>query len=315
MLPNQGSNLDFTDPESVVLPITPLGTEIGCKDTTFWNYVRKKMKKSWAIGLTFPLRNNDQYYEKWIILMTDSDLQKVLRRPILHFCIFAEVFSGDINGTSRHLRKRKSTIKNKLRSSKNYIMVTNKEIKSLALQSLSQNWTMPVLTTLLFLALNSSSAIPYVGSLISILLILPLSYGFNQLFLKFIRGEKKDTVNNLFSGFEKYGRALGVTFLKAIFIFLWSLLLIIPGIIKSYSYAMTLYIALDNPELDANECIERSMKMMDGHKMDLFLLDLSFIGWMLLCILSLGIGFLWLVPYMQCSHSHFYEELKNENTL
>lgn len=73
---------------------------------------------------------------------------------------------------------------------------------------------------------------------------------------------------------------------------------------------MTYYIALDNPELGANECIERSMKMMKGHKGKLFLLDLSFIGWILLALLTLGIGLLWVNPYMKTARSHFYEELK-----
>ena len=90
----------------------------------------------------------------------------------------------------------------------------------------------------------------------------------------------------------------------------WFLLFIIPGIIKAYAYAMTYYISYDNPELSAEECINRSMKMMYGHKLDLFLLDLSFIGWILLSILTLGVGMLWVTPYMYTSRAKFYEELK-----
>ncbi len=75
---------------------------------------------------------------------------------------------------------------------------------------------------------------------------------------------------------------------------------------------MAVYISKDYPELSPNECLDLSQEMMDGHKMDLFLLYLSFIGWALLCILSLGIGFLWLIPYINVSAAKFYEEIKAE---
>ena len=113
---------------------------------------------------------------------------------------------------------------------------------------------------------------------------------------------------------EDYARVLGIELLKAVFILLWALLLIVPGIIKAYSYAMTEFIAEDNQELGPNECIERSKTMMDGHKMDLFLLDLSYIGWILLGCITLGIGLLWVSPWMSMAHVKFYEQLKNEAT-
>lgn len=190
-------------------------------------------------------------------------------------------------------------------------MKTNSEIRALARQSLSGNWTMPVVVTLLLLAITGgSNSIPYVGFLLSIFLLMPINFSVEQLFLRFVRGEKEGLIGKMFDCFNCYGRALGVKLLMTIFVFLWSLLFCIPGIIKSYSYAMTYYIALDNPELGANACIERSMKMMKGHKGRLFLLDLSFIGWILLGLLTLGIGLLWVIPYMKTARSHFYEELK-----
>ena len=100
--------------------------------------------------------------------------------------------------------------------------------------------------------------------------------------------------------------------LQKVYIFLWTLLLIIPGIIKAFSYAMTSYILKDNPEIKNNEAIEKSMQMMQGHKMDLFLLYLSFIGWAILSVLTLGIGFIFLTPYVNAAVSHFYEDLKEE---
>ena len=100
--------------------------------------------------------------------------------------------------------------------------------------------------------------------------------------------------------------------LVVIYEFLWTLLLIIPGIIKYYSYAMTKFILLDEPELKYDAAIEKSMEMMKGKKFKLFLLDLSFIGWALLCILTLGIGLVLLVPYMYTARAAFYEDLKAE---
>ena len=92
----------------------------------------------------------------------------------------------------------------------------------------------------------------------------------------------------------------------------WGLLLIIPGIIKSLAYSMTYFISKDHPEYSIDECIEASKRMMDGHKGELFVLYLSFIGWFLLGILTLGIGYLWLIPYMDTTIAHYYEELKAE---
>ena len=103
---------------------------------------------------------------------------------------------------------------------------------------------------------------------------------------------------------------MGTVVLVFIYTFLWSLLLIIPGVVKHYSYAMTPYILKEEPEMKNNAAIEKSMVMMDGNKMKLFLLDLSFIGWAILCLFTFGIGFFFLQPYMQASHAAFYEDLK-----
>ena len=126
-----------------------------------------------------------------------------------------------------------------------------------------------------------------------------------------IRGIKLDFAR-LFDGFKDYGRILGTMLLTTVYTFLWTLLLVIPGIMKSYSYAMTLFILKDYPELQYDAAIEKSMAMMSGHKMKMFLLDLSFIGWAILCCFTLGIGFLFLAPYVEASHAAFYEDLKKE---
>ena len=141
--------------------------------------------------------------------------------------------------------------------------------------------------------------------------MLPLSWGVTIFFLRIIRQENPD-FNNLFDGFKDYWRIFVTLFLRNLYTGLWALLLIVPGIIKAYSYAMTEYILKDDPEIGANAAIEKSMDMMQGHKMDLFLLHLSFIGWAILACFTLGLGFLVLYPYFTTTQAHFYEDLKAE---
>ncbi len=188
------------------------------------------------------------------------------------------------------------------------------EFKELALQSLRGKWTDPVIAALVYFLLSGLlqgiGMIPFVGFIICLLFSLPFNYGAGIIFyLKFYRQEKVG-IENFFDGFKDYGRIFGTMLLLYVYTFLWTLLLIVPGIIKSCSYAMTPYILADNPELKFNAAIEKSMKMMDGYKMKYFLLNLSFIGWFLLSILTLGIGLLWLVPYVLVTNVAFYEELK-----
>lgn len=139
-----------------------------------------------------------------------------------------------------------------------------------------------------------------------------LEWGFAIMFLRNLRDPHFDEIGALFDGFRDFGRIFLTLFLQGVYTLLWTLLLIIPGIVKAYSYAMTSYILYDNPELQGNAAIEKSMRMMRGHKLELFLLHLSFIGWALLCVLTLGIGLFWLVPYVQASQAAFYEDVKEE---
>ena len=120
----------------------------------------------------------------------------------------------------------------------------------------------------------------------------------------------KPIVSDVFCGFDDFWSAFKVTFLVAIYTFLWSLLLIIPGIIKAISYSMSTYILAENKGKPALECIRESMAMTDGHKMDLFVLGLSFIGWILLGLITLGIALIWVIPYMQTTFANAYKSLK-----
>ncbi len=121
---------------------------------------------------------------------------------------------------------------------------------------------------------------------------------------------KQGSFNDLFSQFHRFGQGFTQKFLRSLYVILWSLLLIIPGIIAGLSYAMTPFIMIDHPELSASEAIQRSKDMMDGHKMDLFLLDLTFLGWAILCGISGNLGYILLNPYTASAYAVFYRKLQ-----
>ena len=171
-----------------------------------------------------------------------------------------------------------------------------KEAKKKALETIKGHWGEAILISLAYsVILALLSSIFGIGALIggSILLI-----GYH---IALINASKngKFVIEDLFKGFSKdtLTTRISISVLKYVYIALWSLLFIIPGIIKSYSYMLTEYIALLNPNMTADECITESRKLMDGHKMKMFLLDLSFIGWDILCLFTFGIGYLLLNPY------------------
>ena len=120
---------------------------------------------------------------------------------------------------------------------------------------------------------------------------------------------KEPEIGTLFAYFSNWKTAVAAGALQALLIFLWTLLLIIPGIIARYSYAMTRYILAEHPELTASEALARSKEMMTGNRWRLFCLQFSFIGWDILAVLTLGIGYLWLTPYMQAATAAFYREI------
>ena len=153
------------------------------------------------------------------------------------------------------------------------------------------------------------SKIPFGGLVVSLIITPAFSLSMIRVYLSVMRGEHPQ-VGDAFSGFDDFWSAFKVTFLVAIFTFLWSLLLVIPGIVKSLSYSMSTYILAENKGKGALECINESKAMTYGYKMDLFILGLSFIGWILLGVITLGIAFIWILPYMQTTYANAYESLK-----
>lgn len=140
-----------------------------------------------------------------------------------------------------------------------------------------------------------------------------LQLGYARFLLKQHDGKALD-FSDLFSQFDRFGTGFAQNFLRTLYTFLWSLLLIVPGIIAALSYAMTPFILEEHPELTASEAIARSKALMDGHKMDLFILTLTFLGWDILCALTANIGHLFLNPYKNAAYAVFYREISQPQT-
>lgn len=153
------------------------------------------------------------------------------------------------------------------------------------------------------------------GGLLMLLLGGPITVGLNYFFVKNVRGERDElSVTTPFTeAFRNYPRKLGGSLWMGLFVFLWGLLLVIPGIIKAISYSMTQYILADCPNVKATDALKLSMRMMSGHKWEYFVLGLSFIGWGLLSLLTLGIlGVFFTDPYMRSSFAEYYLEVRNQ---
>lgn len=154
--------------------------------------------------------------------------------------------------------------------------------------------------------------IPYVGKVIAPLVVAPaFSLSLVRVMLGITAGTEPK-VGDAFCGFDDYWSALKLHLLSGLYIFLWSLLLVIPGIIKTYAYSMSVYILAENKGKSARECIKESVAMTMGYKVDLFVLGLSFIGWGLLSCITFGIALIWVMPYMQATYANAYNLLKSK---
>lgn len=196
----------------------------------------------------------------------------------------------------------------------NALKTPNAELMTQARESLKGKWGLAIGAFVVVVLLSCVQFIPEVGQLILLVITGPLSVGYATFSIALARGEHAE-VAQVVSGFNKFGVSVGAYILMVIFILLWSLLLIIPGIIAALSYSMTYYIIADEDLTDPLEALRKSKAMMQGNKWKLFCLGLRFFGWMLLCILTLGIGYLWLAPYMTISYIKFYDDIKNSEAL
>ena len=185
----------------------------------------------------------------------------------------------------------------------------NKKLMAMARESLSGKWGLAVGTFLVFWLIMAAAK----SNGIAVLLIGgPMLIGLAIFSLTIARNQDAK-LEQIFAGFKKnFGTALVAYLLKAIFVFLWTLLLIIPGIIAAISYSQVFYILAEDDSISGMDALKKSKEMMCGYKWKYFCLRLRFIGWFLLCILTLGVGFLWLIPYITVSCANFYDDIKGK---
>ncbi len=184
--------------------------------------------------------------------------------------------------------------------------MNRKQLKAAAKAQIKGNIGILFLITLI---IGLVSCIPLVGTILApaftlsmVIIYLNLTYG------------KKPEIGDAFSGCRSVVAAWALLFLTALYTFLWSLLFYIPGIIKAISYSMAPYILMDNPGITVGEAIDESKRITKGHKWELFVLGLSFIGWGLVIVVTFGIAAIWVVPYMQATFANAYNAIKAPQT-
>jgi uncharacterized membrane protein len=202
-------------------------------------------------------------------------------------------------------------------------MKTRAELKAMAKESLQGKYGDAIVITILILVISmftggvtgvltlnvSENKAEMIENIIGIIIAGLFTFGYLSFFLKISRDEDVE-IKELWSKTNMFATFIIASLLVSIFTFLWTLLLIIPGIIAAYSYQMTLYILLDNPDMNVMDAIKESKRLMKGHKMDYFILQLSFLGWIILGAFTVGILYLWLIPYMSVTICNFYNNLK-----
>lgn len=191
-------------------------------------------------------------------------------------------------------------------------MKTRSELKALAKQQIKGNiGGLFLLSLIVALISGVCSIIPVVGSIASLVITPALSFSIILAYYKLSLGNGyKPDAGEAFGGFSNFTGAFRVYWAQSIFTFLWMLLLIIPGYIKGIAYSQAMYVLAENPEISGTEAIGKSQDMMRGHKMEYFVLQLSFIGWHLLAILTFGLLYIWLIPYMSATNANFYQSIK-----
>lgn len=187
----------------------------------------------------------------------------------------------------------------------------NEQLMQKAWYSLTDRWNTAALASLVFVLLvGGIGFIPGPGTVVGWVIGGPMSLGLATFILGYYRRLPDMKVETIFTGFNAFLNAFVAYLLMFVFILLWALLLIVPGIVAAYSYRLTYFILSDNPGMSGSDAIKESKRMMDGYKAKMFFLDLRFIGWFLLCLVTAGIALLWVVPYHQTAVAAFYEEVK-----
>lgn len=169
-------------------------------------------------------------------------------------------------------------------------------------------WGNAALVTLIYVLIAGGLGWTFIGPLI---LIGPLEVGY-ALYIMSVKTTDKPRVETMFQGFADFARSMVAGLLFFLFVFLWMLLLIVPGIIMSFAYAMVFFILAEDKNISAADALRRSRSMMRGYKWKYFCLMMRFIGWVLLCVVTFGILALWIQPYVYMARLNFYNDVKAE---
>jgi uncharacterized membrane protein len=194
------------------------------------------------------------------------------------------------------------------------MLTANRDLMQQAREALRGHWGLAIGGAVIYFVLTGViQAIPVVGWIGGLILGGPLLLGFTIFFLSLARGQDPQ-LSLLFEGFQRFTQALVTYLFMLLFIVLWSLLFIIPGIVAAFSYSQTFFLISEDPQLSGRDALQKSKALMMGKRWKLFCLFWRFFGWFLLGIISFGIGFLWIIPYLQTTLARFYDDLKKEES-
>lgn len=183
-------------------------------------------------------------------------------------------------------------------------MKTNKIIMENARKSLAKNWEVPIATYLVDMIISG------IGGCVGLIIIGPMQFG-SSFFALNIADHKKINIVQIFEGFRvKFAESIIAFLLTTLYVILWSILLIIPGIIAAIAYSQTFFILVNDRKISAIDAMKKSKKIMEGNKIKYLCLCFRFTGWIIISMLTFGIGFLWLIPYINVSFANFYNDIK-----
>lgn len=198
-------------------------------------------------------------------------------------------------------------------------MFNRVQYKKDALATLKDNWNIPCLLAIVYLILTalSTTGTSILCACVSGIICVGMTFTFMKMIVvsHALAGTEeaaeKISFNTFLEGIEsRWLTALLGSLWNLLWVSLWSLLFVIPGIVKAYSYSMMFYVIAENPKIGAMKAMDISKVLTQGHKANLFMMDLSFFGWAFLSMLSCGIGFIWLLPYMVMAKTYAYYDLK-----
>lgn len=203
-------------------------------------------------------------------------------------------------------------------------MISRDELKTSAKIQLKGHWGLAILTCLIYtIIVEGTSAqvgtttswlnedIAMTLNIVGLIFAGPIQLGFSKFILNLAADNKNAKFTDLFSGFKYFIKSFVINLIITIVILIGTFLFVIPGIIAALMFSQSYYILAENPDISIMNCLKKSANMMKGFKWELFVLELSFLGWAILCVFTLGIGFLWYTPYYYTTLGNFYLKLKS----